>query len=442
MNKKMKRLLIIIMLASLIIPLSAQLILVKAHPDAGDTWSTPETISLVHSDFGYFGKSLVIDEQNNVHVVYASYTDETGHWEIFYVTNKTGEWTQTQISDLGAYGYQYEPSIALDSYGLLHVMWSIYTGGGKTNIFYTNNSNNHWNPAFNVSNAINADGGGVRFAIDLDNIVHAIYLEGGNAYYINRTYTGVWSTPKPLFTPPYTITNAQVADIAVSSNGKIYLVVKASNGSEFEYLNNVYSFDGVSAPPVRVTSYIGDSSGLALTADRNDHAHLVYNYEDIIGQALIYRYYNGSAWGQDEVILNATVDGIDYIYTPSIGCDYDNNPHIAFITETDTIDLKYTNKTQGTWGTPVLVAGGDEDFDASATQIFIDRQGYAHIIFDFWPGTSEVVIRYTHTTEPVGSAWPTPPPTTGDLTLYVIIVGIATAAVIAGSVAFYMLKKR
>ncbi|MEM2907018.1 MAG: hypothetical protein QW739_02950 [Candidatus Odinarchaeota archaeon] len=423
-----------------VIPIMLQPSLVKATPDAGDAWSEPVNITPILND-GYlnYKNSLLVDDQSNIHVVYYSRTSDAGPTEIFYVSNKTGEWVNTQISNQGSYAVQYEPVIASDSRGVLHIMW---TGliSGKGEIFYTNNTNNVWHTPVNVTNTVDISETGVSFVIDSADNIHLVYSVGDNVYYTNRTYSGVWATPKQLFTSPYKVISIEWIDITVSAGDKLYIGVKALNGTGGFNYHNIYSFDGVSSSPVFASGNLSDSDLFSLTADRHGYAHLAYNLLDDSGYSLIYQFYNGSAWGAREVILNGTVEGFNSIYSPSISCDYDGKPHIAVIVEELIYKILYTNKTQGVWNSPVLVVG-DEDFYSYTTNIQIDKKGFAHIVFDYYPSISESQIVYTHTLEPVGTAWPIPPPIPGDLTLIIIIIaGVSAAGVIAG-ISVYMLKK-
>ncbi|MEM4206709.1 MAG: hypothetical protein QXQ43_05485, partial [Nitrososphaerota archaeon] len=135
------------------------------------------------------------------------------------------------------------------------------------------------------------------------------------------------------------------------------------------------------------------------------------------------------------------VEGVVSLSVPSISCDYDGKPHIAVIVEDLIYKIVYTNKTQGVWGSPVLVIC-DEDFYSSTIKLNIDKKGFAHIVFDYYPSVSESQLRYTHTLEPVGQAWPIQPPNPADLNLIIIVVaGVAASGVIAG-ISVYMLKKR
>ncbi len=436
-NKKMSKLLVaLIVVSALMLPLLFQHTLVKANPDAGDAWSAPENITPILEN-GYLVErnTLLIDSEYNIHIVYYTKVSDTGYVEIFYATNKTGVWASTQLSNLGAYALQYSPCIGIDSHNVLHIAW---TGliSGKAEIFYTNNSGNTWHTPLNITNTASIDEQFFTFIIDSADNIHGVYLTYDNVYYVNRTYNGVWSTPQPLFTAPYTVATTMEAGLAFTTGDNPYIIVKALNSSD----NNIYGFNGITSPPVLISSNkIGDSDSIALTSDRNGHVHLLYPSPDGSVYNLLYQFYNGSAWSNIEVILNGTVEDTGLIYSPAISCDYDSKPHIAFIAEKDTYQLLYLNKTMGSWGTPVVVV---DNADTFYSNMQIGRNGFAHIIFSFYLEWSETRIAYTHTLEPVGSAWPAPTPSSADLTMIIIIVVSTSVVVVIAGITVYMVKKR
>lgn len=359
--------------------------------------------------------------------------------EIFYVSNKTGEWVNTQIN-IDESVLQYSPHMGLDSNGVIHVTWTALIAG-KGEILYTNNSGNSWHTPVNLTNTASISEEDFVFVIDAENTIHGIYSAGNNVYYLNRTSNGAWSTPKPLFTPPYTILSHDWSGLTLTTDGNMYIVVKALNASESGSYHYLYGFNSAFSQPVVISNQTGDSDLFALASDRYGHIHLVYTTPDNSYYSLLYQFYNGSAWSNIEVMLNGTLENVYSIFGVSVSCDYDGKPHVAFIAEQDDYGLFYTNKTQSTWGSPVLVVGY-EYFYSCSTQIQVDRNGFAHIVFDSWDNDPETQVEYTHTTESVASAWPAPAPETGDLTIIIVIVGgVASAAVVAG-VAVYMLKKR
>lgn len=83
--------------------------------------------------------SIALDEQGNAHVVWRDSTNYGGSGsdtDIFYKKWIQGEWGETEVVSKGSRGNDYNPSIAVDAYGNVHVAWCgdhISTGYG---IFY------------------------------------------------------------------------------------------------------------------------------------------------------------------------------------------------------------------------------------------------------------------------------------------------------------------
>ncbi len=117
--------------------------------NSGSGWSNPIVISddeTLWNDGSSINPSIAIDTFGNVHVIWEDETD--GAWgsdsEIMYASNSGSGWTHTiVISDnepLWNNGGSSNPSIVIDPFNNIHVVWQDYTFGAWGNdikIMYT-----------------------------------------------------------------------------------------------------------------------------------------------------------------------------------------------------------------------------------------------------------------------------------------------------------------
>ncbi len=109
------------------------------------SWIVTEVISTESTDTS-FEPSLAVDSSGNVHVVWLDYTDYAGaggtDWDIFYKhwDNSTSSWTTTEVVSTESTDYSLYPSLAVDDKGNVHVAWhdeTDYAGAGlDSDIFY------------------------------------------------------------------------------------------------------------------------------------------------------------------------------------------------------------------------------------------------------------------------------------------------------------------
>jgi hypothetical protein len=115
----------------------------SSAPPAG--WTEPVLISTRQLSYA----SLAIDDAGHVHLAVAAGEGATDRG-VWYLTNKTGEWTETEVAQPPAEyedGYDVEPSIAIDNGSV----WIAFTrwpcrplGCPSEGIFYVTNRNGAW----------------------------------------------------------------------------------------------------------------------------------------------------------------------------------------------------------------------------------------------------------------------------------------------------------
>ena len=218
----------------------------------GSGWTNATVISDDGTNWndGYSNHpDIAVDKTGKINVVWSDNTD--GAWggddEIMYSFNNGAGWSNvTIISDDGILwndGASYDPQLAIDNEGTIHVVWDDYTDGAwgiDTEIMYTSSVDGiTWTNATIVSDdGTNWNNGLSIFAeiaVDTNEIVHVVWQD----------YTdGVWGIDTEIMYSLYNGTewsNATVvsdgynetywnddssfdSSIAVSKDGKAYIV--------------------------------------------------------------------------------------------------------------------------------------------------------------------------------------------------------------------------
>ena len=147
------------------------------------TWSTSELVSTESSAFSGY-PFIDIDLKGNVHI---SWLDETDYdssgtdLDIFYKywDDSTSAWTTTEVVSTESTGHSYNPSLAVDDEGDVHIAWYDYTdyagaGGTFADIFYKywDTSSSTWNNTEVVSTESTRHAYDPSLAVDAVGNVH------------------------------------------------------------------------------------------------------------------------------------------------------------------------------------------------------------------------------------------------------------------------------
>jgi hypothetical protein len=150
-------------------------------------WTTTEVVSTGFSGTSYY-PSIAVDDYGNVYVVWHDLTDYNGagtDWDIFYkrwnaITNM---WMMTEVVSTGLSGNSYYASIAMDDYGNVNVVWqdlTDYNGAGTDwDIFYKrwNATNNTWMTTAVVSTGLSGNSNSPSIAMDDYGNVYMVWYD-------------------------------------------------------------------------------------------------------------------------------------------------------------------------------------------------------------------------------------------------------------------------
>jgi len=259
----------------------------RQSTDGGSTWTTPRRLSWNSGDSRY--PAIAVDSSGNLHVVWEDLTP--GNWEIYYRQSTDGgsTWTTPRRLSWNSGDSRY-PAIAVDSSGSLHVVWYDYTPG-NWEIYYkqstdggstwttprrlTWNSGDSWNPAI---------------AVDPSGHLHVVWEDptpGNWEIYYKQSKDGgsTWTTSQRL---TWNSGSSSSPAIAVDSSGHLHVVWEdPTPGNSTIYYRQ--SADGGSTwtASQRLTWNFGSSFSPAIAVDSSDNLHVVW-HEDTSGNYEIY----------------------------------------------------------------------------------------------------------------------------------------------------------
>lgn len=190
----------------------------RKSSDNGATWTAPARI---HSSTAFSRQvHIVFDNSNKAHAVWTE--DDNQLWygnESVWASNSSTQLFSTADILIES------PRIAVDSTGVLHLVWSQVDFTGQ-DIYYSRSTNggSNWTTPVNVSNS-GASSESPALAIDSSNQANVVWEEqvGGSEYKINfsrRASTGSWSTPATngISGVVTGVTSAREPDIAIRGN--------------------------------------------------------------------------------------------------------------------------------------------------------------------------------------------------------------------------------
>lgn len=153
----------------------------KHSPDGGETWDSDVRLTNDPGN-GSSDASIAVDSNGNVHVVW--HDDRSGSWEIYYkqsqdrgvtwgpdiqlTTRPDPDYNPGTIeSDL--------PSIAVDSYGRVHIVWQDTRINNVPRVFYKRKEGNDWIPDVPVCRSMSVY---PSIAVDVMNNLHFVWTDG------------------------------------------------------------------------------------------------------------------------------------------------------------------------------------------------------------------------------------------------------------------------
>lgn len=192
--------------------------------------------------------SIATDSKGNVYVAWDDRTDLFNESETYddvfykYWNSTTGLWSETELISNESYGNAYEPSIAVDGLGNIHIAWhdtsNIYGAGTDSDIFYRmwNATTRVWSGHINNTDIVSERGGSytshyASIGADMSGNAYVVweeyYFDGYSNYdTIYRMWnasTGLWESMVKVSTSAGSSYDAWRPAIDVDDGGSSYV---------------------------------------------------------------------------------------------------------------------------------------------------------------------------------------------------------------------------
>ncbi len=374
-----------------------------------------------NNDNSYYS-DIVVDKNGYIHVVWYDWTvGEWGtDEEIFYANYTNTGWSNaTCISDIYGWnnGSSENPRIDLDNNGNLHVVWNDDTPGEwgtDQEIMYANRTATGWSNATVISDDNtgwnNDDSYNPDIAIDNNGVIHVVwydYTDGEwetdeEIFYANCTTTG-WSNATCI-SDDYTLWNdgaSRFPIIAIDNNEYLHVVwhdlTNGEWGSDAEIMYANRTASGWSNATCISDLYgwnDGSSYRPKVATDNNGNVHVVwYDYTDTewgTDTEIMYASYTATGWSNATVISDDSTGWNDMSSDfPDIAIDNQGILHVTWNEATDgewgsDEEIMYVKYTGTKWTNVTCISDfyGWNDGDSYDSKIAIEPNGKIHVVWE------------------------------------------------------------
>ena len=272
-------------------------------------WSVTDVVS-TESTGNSFNPSLAVDAGGNVHVAWYDTTDYAGSGpdtDIFYKRwdAATRTWSVTEVVSTESTGSSYNPSLAVDAGGNVHVAWhddTDYAGSGiDWDIFYKcKPAGGAW-PAATVVISSESTGSSQypSLAVDAGCNVHVSWDDNTNyggsgsdidIFYKYKLAGGAWPAATEVISTEST-SNSQYPSLAVDAGGNVHVTWEdytnyAGSGTDWDIFYKCKSTGGAWPAETEVisTESTSNSYNPSLMVDAGGNVHATWqDYTDYAG---------------------------------------------------------------------------------------------------------------------------------------------------------------
>ncbi len=438
--------------------------------------------------------SIAVDGSGNLHVVWADNTNGTWgtDYEIMYANYTSAGWSNATVISDDATGWNdgisYDPQIAIDGIGNLHVVWddeTIGEWGTDSEIMYSNNTGAGWSNATVISDDAtgwnNQTSEKPSIAIDGIGNIHVVWDDDtdgtwGNdreIMYVTRTGAG-WSNAT-VISDDATGWNDGVSSnptIAIDAVGNEHVVWEDTTngewGTDTEIMYAINIFAGWSNATVISDDATGWNDGTswhsAITIDYNGNLHVVWE-DQTDGEwgsdtEIMYVNYTAAGWSNATVISDdATGWNTGPSYNPSIAVYSYVKVHVVWEDYTDgewgtDTEIMYVNYTVAGWSNITVISDDPTGWNTGGSLnpcVIVDINGTVHAVWEDYiyltATESEILYSNTFISQPSDGDEPTnliivPLPDSSISLLSPLGLGIIGIAVAATAIITVIITKK
>jgi hypothetical protein len=279
--------------------------------DNGTTWRVLGEVS--SGPYTSERATITTDASGRLHIFWTKFVGEQEYGQIFYRIFEHGSFSpEQQLTSSAAYsGY---PSAALDSKGVLHLVWYGYDGVAYQ-VYYSRYDGSNWSQPVRLSQGY-PDSLNPTIAVDSnDNVYVAWYKSNGRNYEINFVrWNGAWVDHMVL---SYGRNDAIDPTMAVDAQNHVYVVWSQGNVTQSQlYFAELTA--GKWSLPVAITSGGIGAEQPSIADEGEAGLYVIYARGD--GEICL-KHLKGGVWSPEQKI---TSNGFNSY--PSLRWSYYDNP--------------------------------------------------------------------------------------------------------------------
>ncbi len=261
------------------------------------------------------------DEDGNLHITYTGQFGTAANTrDIYYVTDESGEFVETQVTDNGV-NTNYS-SFVFDEDGTMHMVYTQHDNNNNFQLVYQQKENGDFSDPVWITSGDNK--ATPHIAIGSDNVVHFVYYNFVPGQISNYTYHITYELDTETIGTPTQLGN--------------------------------YSVDPSSENDIRVV------------VDSNNHAHVIYRDGSMFGGTL--RYFNNTSGSMVEETTPVT----ESIVYPAMTIDHEDKLHIIVGRVSDNRIVYLTRDDEG-FSTPVNATPPDIGNPLYYRSVDVDDEG-------------------------------------------------------------------
>nr|MDO8085029.1 hypothetical protein [Candidatus Sigynarchaeum springense] len=377
-------------------------------------WSVTDVVSTESTGSSY-NPSLAVDAGGNVHVAWYDTTDYAGSGpdtDIFYKRwdAATRTWSVTEVVSTESTGSSYNPSLAVDAGGNVHVAWhdtTDYAGSGiDTDIFYKrwDTATRTWSVTEVVSTESTSSSNYPSLAVDAGGNVHVAwhddtdYAGSGidwDIFYKCKPAGGAWPAATVVISSEST-GSSQYPSLAVDAGCNVHVswddnTNYGGSGSDIDIFYKYKLAGGAwpAATEVISTESTSNSQYPSLAVDAGGNVHVTWeDYTNYAGSGTDWDIFykcksTGGAWPAETEVIST--ESTSNSYNPSLMVDAGGNVHATWQDNTDYAgsgpdpDIFYKCKPAGgAWPAVTEVVSTESTGNSYNPSLMVDAGGNVH----------------------------------------------------------------